>query len=167
MFTSITQFEQEWTKESELTQKVMRSLTDESLSREVTDGHRTLGRIAWHIATTIPEMMGHLGLKFDMLKPDAPVPTSAKQIETAYISVANALLEKIKREWKDETLGVVDDLYGERWERRYTLMALIQHEIHHRGQMTVLMRQSGLKVPSLYGPAKEDWVQYGMEEPKI
>lgn len=31
----------------------------------------------------------------------------------------------------------------------------------------VLMRQAGLKVPGTYGPAKEEWQQYGMKEPKI
>lgn len=167
MFTSIAQFEKEWMKESELTQKVMGSLTDESLSQEVTDGHRTLGRIAWHIVTTIPYEMEQIGLKLGIVKWDAPVPPSAERIERSYASVAKVLLEKIKQDWKDETLYVKDDLYGEKWERRYTLMALIQHQIHHRGQMTVLMRQSGLKVPSLYGPAKEDWVKYGMKEPEV
>ncbi|MEA3297729.1 MAG: DinB family protein, partial [candidate division Zixibacteria bacterium] len=44
---------------------------------------------------------------------------------------------------------------------------LIQHQIHHRGQMTVLMRQAGIKVPSLYGPAKEDWAQMGLEPPEV
>ena len=38
------------------------------------------------------------------------------------------------------------------------LMTLINHQNHHRGQMTVLMRQAGLTVPGVYGPAKEEWV---------
>ena len=167
MFTTIAQFEQVWTPKMELTRKVMQNLTDESLSRKVADGHRTLGRMAWHIVTTIPEMMEHTGIKFDPVKADAPVPPSAEQIERAYASVAMALLEKIKQEWKDETLDVKDDLYGEKWERRYTLMVLILHQIHHRGQMTVLMRQAGLKVPAIYGPVKEDWDQDGMDEPEV
>ena len=167
MFTTIAQFEQAWTSEMESTRKVLQNLTDESLAQRVADDHRTLGRIAWHIVTTIPEMMEHTGLKLDLLKADAPVPPSAEQIERAYASVAMALFEKIKQEWKDETLDVKDDMYGETWERRYTLMVLIQHQIHHRGQMTVLMRQAGLKVPAIYGPAKEDWDQYGMDEPEV
>jgi uncharacterized damage-inducible protein DinB len=28
--------------------------------------------------------------------------------------------------------------------------------------MTVLMRQAGIKVPGVYGPAKEEWAAYGM-----
>jgi len=33
--------------------------------------------------------------------------------------------------------------------------------------MTVLMRQGGLKVPGVFGPTKEEWSQYGMQEPAI
>ena len=46
------------------------------------------------------------------------------------------------------------------------LMTLINHQNHHRGQMTVLMRQAGLTVPGVYGPAKEEWAAAGMEAPK-
>ncbi len=167
MFSTIAQFEEVWSSEMQATQRVLHALTDESLAQQVADGHRTIGRIAWHIVTTIPEMMERTGLKLDLVKADAPLPSTAEQIERAYASVAKVLLEKIKEEWQDDTLSVEDDMYGEKWARRYTLMALIHHEIHHRGQISVLMRQAGLKVPSIYGPAKEDWVQYGMKEPEI
>jgi uncharacterized damage-inducible protein DinB len=40
---------------------------------------------------------------------------------------------------------------------------IIKHIIHHRGQMTVLMRQAGLKVPGVYGPAREEWEKIGLE----
>ena len=42
-------------------------------------------------------------------------------------------------------------------------MLVIQHQYYHRGQMTVLMRQAGLTVPDIYGPAKEEWANFGME----
>ena len=43
------------------------------------------------------------------------------------------------------------------------LSSLIRHQAHHRGQMTVLMRQAGLPVPGVYGPAREEWKAYGQE----
>jgi len=48
-------------------------------------------------------------------------------------------------------------MYGDRWKRGVTLLALLMHQAHHRGQMTVVMRLAGLKVPALYGPAREEW----------
>jgi uncharacterized damage-inducible protein DinB len=33
--------------------------------------------------------------------------------------------------------------------------------------MTVLMRQAGLAVPGVYGPAREEWAAYGMAAPEV
>lgn len=166
MFNSIEQFEQFYQQESGMTQKVMNQLTDESLTQPVSEGHRTLGRIAWHIVNTIPEMMSNTGLKFNS-DPNAPVPSKAEDIKKAYAQASQELLNNVKAEWNDQTLQQEDDMYGEKWKKGLTLMILQQHEIHHRGQMTVLMRQANLVVPSIYGPAKEGWAEFGMQPPEI
>jgi len=168
MYTTIADFIAEWKTEASSTVKTLAVLSDESLAQRVVDGHRTLGRIAWHIVTTIPEMTSYTGLKLEeLLKPDSPVPPSATAICDAYKAVSLALFEKIEKEWTDETLLIEDEMYGETWPRRVTLNALVQHQIHHRGQITILMRQAGIKVPSIYGPAKEDWHEFGMDAPEI
>jgi uncharacterized damage-inducible protein DinB len=161
MFTSIDQFEKHWEAESQRSQRVMDTLTDASLGQKVADDHRTLGRVAWHITTTIPEMANRTGLDVTGVRVDSPVPKTAAEIRSAYAAVSKSLLDEIKKKWQDTTLGVEDDMYGEKWKRGSTLHILIIHEVHHRGQMTVLMRQAGLRVPSLYGPAREDWAGYG------
>ena len=53
-------------------------------------------------------------------------------------------------------------MYGEKWKRGTTLSVIISHQIHHRAQLTVVMRLNGLKVPGVFGPAKEEWTQLGM-----
>jgi uncharacterized damage-inducible protein DinB len=73
----------------------------------------------------------------------------------------------VKGTWTDATLLEDDEMYGERWKRGFTLLALVKHEIHHRAQMTVLMRQAGLKVPGIYGPALEEWGAFGQEPPSV
>jgi uncharacterized damage-inducible protein DinB len=55
-------------------------------------------------------------------------------------------------------------MYGETWKRGLTLFYLLMHQAHHRGQMTVLMRQAGLPVIGIYGPAKEEWAAQGLPE---
>jgi len=57
-------------------------------------------------------------------------------------------------------------LGGQTWKQGDVLSSLILHQAHHRGQMTVLMRQAGLAVPGIYGPAKEEWAAMGMAAPK-
>ena len=72
-------------------------------------------------------------------------------------------ISELKEKWTDDTLTESDNMYGEDWQRGTTLAILINHQAHHRGQLTVLMRQAGLSVPGVYGPSKEEWVAYGME----
>jgi uncharacterized damage-inducible protein DinB len=167
MITSIKQFRESWRKESENTRKVLAELTDESIKKELVKEHRSLGRIAWHIVQTIPEMLSKTGLNPEGPKGNEPVPASAKEIIKAYDLAAGSLLKQVAEKWNDESLQAEDDLYGEKWKRGMTLRILIDHEIHHRGQMTVLMRLAGLKVPGLYGPSKEEWPLFGMQEPEI
>ncbi len=52
---------------------------------------------------------------------------------------------------------------GEDWQNGASLRFSLRHEIHHRGQMTVLMRQAGLRVPDVLGPTREDWIEKGIE----
>jgi uncharacterized damage-inducible protein DinB len=67
----------------------------------------------------------------------------------------------------DDDLARMVPMYGESWSLGQVLLALVVHEIHHRGQMTVLMRQAGLVVPGVYGPAREEWASLGMQPPAV
>jgi uncharacterized damage-inducible protein DinB len=167
LIRTIADFENWWNNESGGTRKIFGALTDASLSQSVGQDHRTLGRMAWHIIQTMGEMPTRLGLKIDAPAENAPVPTSAAAIQQAYDKAATTLLEAIKKNWTDATLLQEDDMYGSIWPRSFTLFVLIGHEIHHRGQMTVLMRQAGLKVPGIYGPSLEEWVNYGAPAPAV
>jgi uncharacterized damage-inducible protein DinB len=166
MYTSISQFLKDWNYESNSTIKMLNNLTDESLGQKVAPDGRSLGFIAWHLTQTIPEMMGKTGLKIDGPSEDSPVAKSAKEIKDTFEKTASSLAEQIKKNWNDEVLKTEDDMYGEKWQRGLTLYYLLLHQAHHRGQMTVLMRQAGLKVPGIYGPSKEEWAAYGMEPMK-
>ncbi len=162
MFRKIEDFLGAWEYETEATLKVFRQLTDESLLQEVHAEGRTLGRIAWHIVQTLPEMGGRTGLDIQGPGEADPVPPSAEEITARFSKTAESLGEEVRNHWKDHDLEVEDEMYGEAWARGKTLAALLNHQTHHRGQMTVLMRQAGLQVPGVYGPSKEEWAAYGM-----
>ena len=167
MFHTLNEFAASWAWEAGETQKLFDVLTDASLGQSVDPNGRSIGRIAWHIAQTIPEMMGRTGLHVTGLGEHDAVPTSASSIAGAYRAAAKSLLEQMRAEWTDASLTIKDDMYGEQWSRATTLGALIGHQGHHRGQLTVLMRQAGLVVPGIYGPAREEWGAMGMEPPVV
>ncbi|HVQ30199.1 MAG TPA: DinB family protein [Vicinamibacteria bacterium] len=167
MFRTVADFQKAWEYEAESTLKLLRALTDASLSQAVAPNDRTLGRIAWHVVTTVPEMMARTGLTLSGPKHTAPMPAHAADMATAYDALTKSLAEQIRERWTDATLPEIDEMYGEKWKRGFTLAVLIRHQAHHRGQMTVLMRQAGLTVPGVYGPAREEWTAFGMAPPAI
>lgn len=167
MFTTVAGFLKTWRHESAATLKIMQALTNASLAQAVTPVDRTLGRLAWHVTTTIPEMMERTGLRLSGPAHDAPVPRSAGEIASAYEEAARSLATAAEQGWDDAALRTEDEMYGQKWKRGFTLAALVHHQIHHRGQMTVLMRQAGLVVPGTYGPAREEWNAMGVPPPVV
>ena len=161
MFRKIEDFQKAWQYEAEMTGKVLSTLTDASLSQQVTPDGRTLGFLGWHLTVTLGEMLGHVGLKIDAPDEKAVCPVSAVEIASAYETGAKSVGEQIAANWTDETLLQEDNMYGDTWSRGLTLFYFIAHQAHHRGQMTVLMRQAGLPVPGIYGPSKEEWAAMG------
>ncbi len=108
-------------------------------------------------------MVHRTGLKFDATPEDTPLPSAVKEITDEYKRSSEGMLNAVKKEWKDESLLEEVNLYGQNWKKGKVLSVLVNHQTHHRGQLTVIMRLAGLKVPGVYGPAKEEWANMGME----
>ena len=161
MFRTIDDFRKAWDYEAEITGKTLLNLTDASLDQKVYDDGRTLGFLAWHLTVTLGEMLGLVGLTIDAPAVDSEVPASAAEIARVYGIGGRSVGDEVSNNWNADTLLIEDEMYGETWSRGMTLFYLIAHQAHHRGQMTVLMRQAGLRVPGIYGPAKEEWAAFG------
>ena len=152
----------DWLQETKSTLKIFRTLTDASLGQKVTPDGRSLGFLAWHITLALGEMGGRTGLHIAGPAEDAPMPACAKEIAGAYLTAAHSVVDEVKNHWTDATLNEEVEMYGQRWKRGFALASLLRHQTHHRGQMTVLMRQAGLSVPGVCGPSREEWARWGM-----
>ncbi|MFA6470401.1 MAG: DinB family protein [Candidatus Latescibacterota bacterium] len=166
MYRTIDDFIEDWKGENAATIKILEALTDASLSRKVTPEGRSLGYLAWHITLSIVEMGNRAGLNIKGPAEDSSEPAHAADIVKVYRDAANQLGESVRKLWTDSSLDEELDMYGQVWKKRLILTVLLRHEAHHRGQMTVLMRQAGLKIPGIYGPSKEEWSAYGMPPQK-
>ena len=165
MYVTISDFIKEWNREAMLTQNVLDGLTDESLKQQVYPEGRTLGRIAWHLTTNIPDYLTHFGLNIDGVKNAENVPTLAKEIAETFKEVSSLVAQIIEKQWTDKSIEQIQEAFGRQESNAQILMGLIKHIVHHRGQITVLMRQAGLKPFGVYGPPKEDWIHLGVENP--
>ena len=161
MYRKIEDFVNDWEYEAGETLRLFKQLTDEALNHSFHQDHRTLGRLAWHITYTLAEMMHTAGLPIELIASE-PETFKAENLVSLYEKEADAVKRVVQRHWVEEDLPESIPMYGDDWAKGAVLSVLIRHQAHHRGQMTVLMRQAGLKVPGIYGPSREEWEAMGM-----
>lgn len=163
MYRTIDDFSSEWAYESASTISVFKNISTDALNKKDHENVRSIAVLAWHITITISEMLHRAGLP-GVTGPDehsSPPPT-IEEIISAYESSAGSAAEQVKKRWTGSSLSEEVNMYGESWKKGTVLSVLIKHQAHHRGQLTVLMRQAGLLVPGVYGPSKEEWTAMNM-----
>lgn len=163
MFKTMDDFFVIWKSEQASTLKIFNALSDSALDQKAYKDGRSVYTLAWHIIKTLGELMQQAGLKIDAPPANGQAPHKALKICESYEHMSESLVKALKKNWTNEMLAECVPMYGEQWSRAHVLLALITHQIHHRGQLTVLMRQAGLRVPGIYGPAREEWAAMGMQ----
>ncbi len=154
MFRRVDDFENTWNVEERLTLKVFRALTDEKLSQCVAPGSYTLGSLAWHIAMSIAMIPAHAGLL--PLPENKSAPATVAEIVTAYEHNVHLLADAVHERFTDAQLEKEVVMFGHTFRYGSVLALVVSHQCHHRAQMTVLMRQAGLKVPGVYGASEDE-----------
>ena len=162
MYSTIQQFTKDFTHEKETTLNVFKAIPNAKLMLKPNDDIRSLQRLVWHILITHGEMLGKAGLTINCPDEHVKPVNDINEICQLYEISANSLLQVVNEKWNDEDLSSELNMYGENWSKGTILSVLIKHEVHHRGQLSVVMRLNDIKVPSIYGPAKEDWAKYNM-----
>jgi uncharacterized damage-inducible protein DinB len=163
MYLKIDDFIEDWKEESESTMKIFIQIPDEARSAREHVSLRSLERLAWHITQSLTEMPKSAGITGEDPLVGKDIPGSMKEINEEYRKYSARLISELQKNCRDKDLTNEINIYGQVWQLRKVLAALVKHEIHHRAQMTVLMRLQNLKVPGVYGPSKEEWSKYGME----
>jgi uncharacterized damage-inducible protein DinB len=160
MFRKIEDFLENWQNETVATLKLYKHITDEALHQQVNDSNRDILALLRHINYTVTELPNTAGLPIMI---NETILNSMEEIILHYEKDAKQLATVIKESWRDESLTEEIPMYGSSWTKGTTLLILIMHQTHHRGQLTILMRQAGLMVSGIYGPTKEGWAAMGME----
>ncbi|MDR3762856.1 MAG: DinB family protein [Acidobacteriota bacterium] len=143
-----------WKMESASTLKVFRALTDAALPQAVVPGGYTLQSLAWHITGSINAIPAYAG--FFPPPEKKPAPATVAEIVAAYEANSAHLAAAVNEKGSDAFLAESADFFGHKMRRGALLSLAIMHQAHHRAQMTVLLKQAGLKVPGVYGPSEDD-----------
>ena len=152
----VNDFITDWSHAAEGTLRVLQSLSDEKLDQAIVEGHSTLGWLGWHLATSPAFFASLVGLDVKSAIGEKKDSIKVIDIVETYKKVAEAVKSVAESNLTDEKLVEKIESFAGETTRGALLRGLIDHQTHHRGQMTVLLRQAGLPVPGVMGPTKED-----------
>jgi uncharacterized damage-inducible protein DinB len=156
MYTNAQQFVGAYKHESETTQKVLKAVSDASLVTEKTPGDLSIRDLAWHVATGPGHMLNHEGFPFESNSWQTPEGISAADLTAKHAEISAGVLAFAQSNLADADFNRDANWFGFTLPLGVWMNMIVNHEVHHRGQLTVLMRQAGLTVPSIYGPNKEE-----------
>jgi uncharacterized damage-inducible protein DinB len=149
-------------EEARTTRRVLERVPGNQLAWRPHQKARTLGELALHVAI-VPGGVAEFAVQSRVQAPQFtdPRPNSASEL----ISALDRSIAKAKK-----LLGGMDDatllatwrmMQGEREIFAIPRVALLRsimlnHWYHHRGQLTVYLRELGVPVPSIYGPSADE-----------
>lgn len=154
MYRRIEDFITDWNVSSAGTLGAIRALDDKSLDHAIVEGHNTLGWLSWHLVGAMSLFGGIAGLFTPGAHGKDEKPTTVNELATAYEKNAAEVVEAATK-FTDADLEKYVEAFGQKMQVGKVLRSMIDHQTHHRGQMTVLIRQAGLVVPPVMGPTQE------------
>jgi uncharacterized damage-inducible protein DinB len=154
---------QELERETDATRRTLARIPEDKLDWRPHPKSMTLGQLGMHVAT-IPRALAELSIvpAFEVGTP-IPRPTAtrtAELVETLGTSVTRA---------KEVLVGMGDAGLAEPWRMMlggreigamprsvFLRSVLFNHWYHHRGQLTVYLRETGASVPAIYGASADE-----------
>lgn len=153
---------QELEQEAQTTRRVLERVPEAHLGWKPHDKSWTLGQLALHVAV-VPGAIAEIAVQSSVPVPQftQPAATNAAELVVALeqsVAKANALLRGMDDAALGSTWRLMD---GDREVMAVPRGALLRsimlnHWYHHRGQLSVYLRQLGVPVPAIYGPSADE-----------
>ena len=154
----------EFDHEVAVTRKVLERVAEDKFAWQPHEKSMSLGRLATHLAETPEFGLSILGEpEFNMI-PGSHVPKAPRTLAETLAMFA-ATTKKVR----GLLAGMSDAELMNTWRFKRDgkeMFAMpraaawrgwvMSHMIHHRGQLSVYLRQTGSKVPSIYGPSADE-----------
>jgi uncharacterized damage-inducible protein DinB len=154
MYRKVEDFLADWNQSAKGTLKVIQAITNDKKEYAIIDGHNSLQWLAWHLVS-VAGAFGHFAkLQIPAPGPDMPMPETMEEIASYYERIIEAYNTEAPK-LMDAQLEEEVPAFGGAMPLGKLLRMVVDHQTHHRGQMTVLLRQAGLSVPPVMGPTAE------------
>lgn len=157
----------EFDQEMATTRKTLERVVDEKFNWRPHEKSMTMGNLASHMANMVTWTV--LGIQEDSfdLAPPGQEPFRAPEAKSR--AEVLATFDKNVAAARDAIAGASDEKLTSSWtllQGGQTIFALpkiavlrtfvLNHIIHHRGQLSVYLRLNDLPVPSIYGPSADE-----------
>jgi uncharacterized damage-inducible protein DinB len=153
---------QELEQEAQTTRRVLERVPNDRLSWKPHDRSMSLGQLALHIAS-VPGAIAEISQisPFPVPKFEQPSASNAAELIPALdesLEKARTILRRLDDADLAKVWRVMD---GDREVMAIPVGAVLRtimlnHWYHHRGQLSVYLRQVGVPVPSIYGPSADE-----------
>ncbi len=143
------QFVAGWLRHREVTVELVDMISDDSLDFKPWEGAMTLGELVTHIVNSATWFSSAIKNGQMTKPPEKPQITSMAQLKQ-YVHDATAEAKATLLSLTDEQLETVLDttkIFGAQLPGKMLLAGMRDHEIHHKGQLFVYARMTGVENP--------------------
>jgi uncharacterized damage-inducible protein DinB len=150
--------------ELQQTRRVLERVTTERLDWKHHDKSRSFGELAQHLAE-LPSLalrvVEHDEIDFGTPFPKRPPITTSQELLATFDQNAAKLVTAVNACDDDRLLASFKMRRGDHVFFDASRVAAVRrmgisHMIHHRGQLTVFLRELGIPVPGVYGPSADE-----------
>ncbi len=150
-----------WEREFHTTVKVFKAFPGDKLDVKPHERSRSVGDLAWQCAIDERVIGKILDGQNDLrnVPPSPPPPETMDEIVAEYESAHREAFRKMSQLSEEEfskTVSCFLPAGGWKMPQPEAFWGNLMDEVHHRGQLTVYLRQAGGKVPSIYGPSGDE-----------
>ncbi|GMV90317.1 MAG: hypothetical protein AMXMBFR82_00950 [Candidatus Hydrogenedentota bacterium] len=151
-------------QESQATRRILERIPEDKLGWSPAEKSMTIGQLGMHIAQgpgQVAEMATKDSLDFQTFDGRVPAPSSTKEILDTYSSSLATARQLMSQMDDARMLGTWRAMMGEKElmampRAGLIRMIMLNHQYHHRGQLSVYLRLLGESVPSVYGPTADE-----------
>jgi len=147
-----------WDREARKTVEMLEMLPSGQYDFRPDATGRSLGELAWHLAELDAYVSFGIAtgtFSVDSKPPNIKRPMTIEALAPGYKRVHEEARERLRTlkaadvEKEMQFFGSTQTVSGLLWDR------MLLHSIHHRGQLSLLIRMAGGIVPPVFGPTRE------------
>lgn len=159
MSKELEYFIQTWEREAAKTVKLLACLPPDQYDFRPDAEGRSLGELAWHLAEGDAYMTAGIEAgEFTMSTrpPGIDRPRKVEELGPGYERVHREALARVRKLKEEDLDRVIQFISGPMTVRDILWGNVLLHNIHHRGQLSLMCRMAGGKPVGVFGPTREE-----------